>query len=96
MEYFILPFVGGLILFGLIGLLVKAPGRMLAKKFVSLGDMKGKTYDELVKVVGPASSISHTKDEMTLRQWMATGYHIAILFDKDDKVVKITHEASAK
>lgn len=94
MEYFVLPFIGGIVMYVLIASLVRTPGRVLARKFVSLGNMKGMSYSELVKTVGNCSSISDIGNGCKLRQWIVTGYHIAIVFDENDRVVKISHEAS--
>jgi hypothetical protein len=37
---------------------VTAPGRELHGRFLALGDMTGKTADEIIAVVGPPSSLS--------------------------------------
>ena len=76
----------------MIGWLVKAPGRALQQKFISLGNFQGQTRKQIEAVVGPPNSISAVGNG-TLCQWMATGYHIAVLFDGD--VCKgITHEVA--
>lgn len=75
------------------GWLVKAPGRALQQKFVSLGTIKGKTRIEIEAVVGAPNSISAAAGGMVLCQWMAVGYHIALLFD-GDICQGITHEFS--
>jgi hypothetical protein len=72
---------------------VRAPGRHLAQKFVSLGKMTGKTRNEIQAVVGPPNSISAMAGGKVLCQWMATGYHIAILFDSTGQFIKITHQS---
>jgi len=71
---------------------VTAPGRELHQRFVSLGDMRGKTADEIIAVVGNPSSISSMAAGRTLLQWQATGCHMALLFGPDGKMVKITHQ----
>lgn len=71
---------------------VRTPGNSLNQKFVSLGTLQGKTLAEITAVCGQPSSVSITATG-TLRQWIATGYHIALLFDKDDMCVGITHES---
>ena len=89
------PIIGGIIGYLIISSLVRTPGVALSKKFVSLGDMKGMTYEQIKSVVGPCSSISDIGNGQKLRQWIATGYHIALVFDSDDKMIKISHEAAA-
>ena len=73
--------------------MVKAPGKVLNQKFVSLGTLKGKTYDEIVAVCGVPSSNSAI-DGGTVKQWMATGYHIALLFDENNVCLGVSHETS--
>ena len=94
----ILTTLGGIVLYLIMGVLVKAPGSALASKFASLGDMSGKTYSEIKSVVGVENSISRTTNAdgelVTIRQWMATGYHIVLLFDSEDKFIGISNETS--
>lgn len=68
------------------------PGRQLAIKFKSLGDMTGKTLNEIVSVVGQPTARSLMANNAVLYQWQATGYHIAILFDANERMLKITSE----
>ena len=91
--YSILPIIGGLILYAIISAGVRAPGRSLGNKFASLGNVQGKSYREIVAICGAPTSVS-TVEGGKLCQWMATGYHIALLFDADDKCLGISHEAS--
>jgi len=98
----ILMFIGTSIL-GLIGYLimsalVKAPGSVLQSKFANLtkdsnGVIVGKTYDEIVSACGAPSSVSPTGDGGKLCQWMATSYHIALVFDAENVCTGISHEA---
>jgi len=69
-----------------------ASGRVLSLRFVTLGDMRGKTEDEIIAAVGPPSSVSSMTFGQSLLQWQATGYHIALLFDAERRFVKVTHE----
>ena len=71
---------------------IYANGRRMYEAFRGMGDMKGKTFSELQKVVGNPSSISHHANGTRLRQWQATGFHMAILFDGEDRVMRITHQ----
>ena len=97
-EVFALEFVwallGGIVLYVLITAFVKSPGASLQSKFVSLGTLKGRMKEEIIHVVGPPASISATGGEGQLLQWMATGYHIALLFDSKGICQGVTHEAS--
>jgi hypothetical protein len=71
---------------------VTAPGRELHRRFLALGDMTGKTADEIIAVVGRPVSISSMAAGQTLLQWQATGCHMALLFGPDGKFLKITHQ----
>ncbi len=87
------PLFGGLILYWIIQYAVKAPGRTLQQKFANLGMLAGKRKDEIVGVVGPPNSISqHAEGE--LLQWIATSYHVALLFDDSGVCLGVTHETS--
>jgi hypothetical protein len=94
----VLTTVGGIIMYLLIGAAVKTPGKLLASKFASLGNMSGKSYSEIKSVVGAESSIARKTTEegevVTIRQWMATGYHIVLLFDSNDMFIGISSETS--
>jgi hypothetical protein len=63
--------------------------------FVALGDIRGKTLDDIVAAVGQPNSISAHPDG-SLYQWLGVGggssYHYAILFDRDGKAVGYTHQ----
>lgn len=88
----ILPSIGGLVLFILTGFFVKIPGYILNQRFCSLGTLTGKSLKEIVAKVGGPQSVSAMGDGTILRQWQATGYHIALLFDKDDICLGIANE----
>ncbi len=92
--WLVLPLIGGLVLYAIISASVKAPGRSLNARFVALGQLKGKTKAEIVAAVGPPNSVSATAKGETLCQWMATGYHIALLFD-GEACVGVSHEFRA-
>ena len=90
----VLGFIGYL----LIGALVKAPGGVMQAKFANLtkdsgGVIAGKTYAQVVAACGNPTSVSPVGDGNKLCQWMATGYHIALVFDANDVCVGISHEA---
>ena len=90
----ILGFIGYLIM----NAAVKAPGGLLQAKFANLtkdtnGVIAGKTYDEVVAACGAPTSVSPMGDGGKLCQWMATSYHIALLFDAENVCIGISHEA---
>ena len=91
----LLTLLGASVLGGIITTLTLAPGANLASRFRSLGNMTGKTKQEIVAAAGVPSSVSQMGDGVTLLQWQATGYHIAIRF-KDDVFDGITHEFAAQ
>lgn len=68
---------------------------MGARDFAKMGDIRGKTLDEIKKKVGSPTSISHLGGG-TLCQWMKAGvlggYHYAIKFDADGAAVGFTHQ----
>lgn len=66
----------------------------LRQNFSNLGDMTGKTYDEIVAAVGTPNSVSYQSGGRKLCQWLESGYHVAILFDCNNIFEGITHESS--
>ena len=74
--------IAGFILYSITTLFVLNPGVKLRNKFISLGDMRGKHKNEIYRVVGTPNSIS-AHDDGELLQWLATGYHIALIFQND-------------
>jgi hypothetical protein len=69
---------------------VTSPGRDLHAKFVALGNVVGKTRDEIVASVGEPTSISSIPGGVLL-QWQATGCHMALKF-MGDKCQGYTHQ----
>ena len=67
-------------------------GRALALRFIDLGNMQGKTMDEIIAEVGAPSARSAVAGGILL-QWQAPGYHIAVSFDANGTFRKITHES---
>lgn len=69
---------------------------MKSNDFVSLGDISGKSLEDLTSVVGEPNSISAAPDGGKLYQWMgvngSSAYHYAILFDAEGKAVGYTHQ----
>jgi hypothetical protein len=70
----------------------RAPGRALRKRFVALGSLKGRSRKEIVKAVGEPAIETPLPDGRTLLQWRATGYHIALVFEKNGRCFGVTHE----
>jgi hypothetical protein len=70
---------------------IVSSGRELHARFKSLGDMSGKTLDDVVSVVGPPSSGSSVAFGHTLLQWQETGCHVALLFDRNNQFVSVRH-----
>ncbi|MCQ6553783.1 hypothetical protein NPS70_11340 [Streptomyces sp. C10-9-1] len=66
-------------------------GRALARGFAGLGNLTGRTKDEIIAVVGPYSSFSVAGPHQVLLQWQSDVYHIALLFEGDE-CVGIAHE----
>ncbi len=71
---------------------VRRPGRVLRKRFVSLGTLKGKRRKEIIKVAGEPSIVTTLPGGRELLQWRATGYHIALVFAKNGTCDGVTHE----
>ena len=89
--------VAGFILHLLTTAAVKAPGDLLQTRFAKLtestnGVIAGKTYDEVVNACGAPASVSPMGDGTKLCQWMATSYHIALIFDENNICKGVSHE----
>ena len=82
-------------LYWIISAIVTAPGRDLAAKFGRIGVLEGKTKDEITSVAGPPVAISAAPGRNTILQWMATGYHIVLLFDENGVCKGVRHESRA-
>jgi hypothetical protein len=95
-EYYILmlllTFGGGFLIYLVISVMVKSPGRALQSKFAGIGVLKGKTKEDIIAAVGPPNGISSAPNGGQVLQWMATGYHIVLLFDSNGICQGITHE----
>jgi hypothetical protein len=88
--FYLLPVIGFAAYFPVYHLM-KAPGRQLASKFGELGDLRGKSLDEIVQFVGQPNGVS-AAESGTVVQWMLTGYHIVLIFDDDGKCLGVSHE----
>lgn len=74
-------------------------GYDLNRKLRALGTLRGLTAQTIIAQVGNPNSVS-TKlnaegERITIRQWIATGYHIALLFDENDVCLGVGHEFAA-
>jgi len=87
--------VGGLMLVIVYGAAQK-PGAALQRRFVTLGTLAGKTYDEITEACGPPQTRTVGADGATVMQWQATGYHIVLLFDPYGVCTGISHEHVAR
>jgi len=66
--------------------------------FAKLGDVTGKSPEEVQAVVGAPTSISAVAENQVLYQWIKTnqagGYHYALLFE-DGRCKGFTHQHSS-
>ncbi|MBQ8508810.1 MAG: hypothetical protein IJ493_02775 [Clostridia bacterium] len=97
MDMYELAWVGGIFVGLAIFFGVRLPGALLRDRFVSLGDFGGMTYEQISKKVGRCNAESFTVDatgeSIVVRQWLAPGYHISLVF-KNDLCVGKNHEAT--
>ena len=70
-------------------------GNGLAQKFVALGNMMGKTEEEIIAAVGEPTARSVIGPGLILLQWQKANYHIALKF-KDGLCEGVTHESLVK
>jgi hypothetical protein len=88
--------LGGFVLFLFMRLLVSEPGRVLRRKFLKLGRLKGQNKSVIFVLAGPPNAVSALPNGKTLCQWQAAGYHIALIFDADNICEGVSHEAIAR
>jgi hypothetical protein len=79
--FFIIPIVAGLILYAIVSAGVRAPGQTMAKKFVSLGELKGKSLADITSVAGDPISTANMGNGKALYQWAASGFRVALMFE---------------
>lgn len=87
--------ITGLLIIFIIRYSVRQPARALQKKFISLGNMKGMSKSTIINHCGDFSGISYIEGG-TVCVWQRPGYRISIVFDSEDKVVRIGSEAAAR
>ena len=91
--------IGAVVLAGVIGAMVAGSQiGSLQQKFAALGDLSGRSRAEIISAVGAPQSVSAVGGGKTLLQWQmvnqAGGYHIALLFDENDRCEGVTHESA--
>lgn len=69
-------------------------GSDMAWKFFGLGNLTGKTATEIIASVGMPSFTSSIGEGLTLLQWEATGYAMALVFNVDGRALKVAHESA--
>lgn len=88
----IVVLLGGFVLFVLIGAMVRSGGNRLARRFDSLGDVRGMDVNDIVRAVGNPQAETQMANGTRLVQWQAPGYHVALLF-AGDECLGITHQS---
>ncbi len=76
----------GIVIFAWAVTIKKSAGTKLNKAFISLGDLTGKSYEEIERVAGPATSIdrkiaTNTKRWVSVATWSKGDYYIIIMFN---------------
>lgn len=70
-------------------------GSKLAWKFFGLGKLKGKGVNVIISQVGVPTR-SSTANGQTLREWRMPDYHVALLFNAQERVVKVAIESALR
>jgi hypothetical protein len=92
---YLTPLIGGLVLYSIIRVLVRAPGQSLQRRFQKIGRVQGLTEADIVQRVGSPNTRSAMPGGKYLLQWQATGYHVALRFGVNSVCEGVTHEHSA-
>lgn len=90
-----MPILGGLLIAAAIRMTVRLPGKRLHRKFIKLGNFTNLTKEDFFAAIGPCQAVSNHENDTQLCQWYATGYRMAILFDRNGKFLKIQSEAQS-
>lgn len=81
-----------------VSMIIRGKGSAIQARMRSLGTLKGRTFEQILRVAGAPNSISATTDasgnKITIRQWIAPSYHIALLFDENDICLGVSSETS--
>lgn len=88
---FLIPIIA-FVLSALIKGFTTTPSQSLNKKFVSLGNLRGRHYREIANVVGEANSKFDIGNGTILCQWIQPAYHIGLLFDADMICLGVSNE----
>ena len=80
--------------------LATAKGNLLQKDFVEMGNLAGKTLDEIKAKVGApnaiaACTVADTGNPGTLCTWASDPYSITLLFDENNICLGVNREISA-
>lgn len=67
----------------IIHLVTRHPGNELSRKFVAMGDLRGKTYMEIQQVVGKPLQKNAIKDGVFSAAWSGGGYYICLWFENN-------------
>lgn len=67
--------------------------KLLLKNFKSLGDMKGKSLEEITSIVGPYT-IKEALSDGTAYTWDSPKFAIRIAFDLNNKCTRVLGEVS--
>lgn len=59
-----------------------AASQILQNKLIKMGTIKGRSYDEIAKIIGPPT-VTQTTDSGLMRSWNTQKYAINLGFDKD-------------
>lgn len=93
---------GGIFIGYFVAGLVGAKSTILQQNFKSLGDLRGKSYDEIAGSVGSHTNYQSTKitdrDNAPghLYTWVENQYAITLLFDADNNCIGVTNETVLK
>lgn len=93
---------GGIFVGYFIAGLIGAKSTILQQNFKSLGDLRGKSLDEITSAVGAYSNYQSTviSDRNNapghLYTWYENQYSITLLFDADNNCVGVTNETVLK
>ena len=91
----IIPLLAVILIFTVVYLAVSWPGRILKQKFNSMGDMVGLTKEEIIAHCGKYHSIRRVRSG-TVCAWMATGFSFSVVFDADNRAVKVCAKTYVK
>ncbi len=67
------------------------PNLLMHQKFLALGNMQGKTSDEIVSALGGPSAVIRRDEGSTLMEWSARGSRVRLCFDEQRRFVKVSH-----